>query len=65
MQAFLKDVVFGLKNWSNFNKVKKCAVVADAKWIRAIADGIDPMFKPEIKTFVPTQIEEARDWVLH
>lgn len=65
MQAFLKDMVFGIKNWKNFNKVEKCAVVADAKWIRNIADGVDPLLKPQIKTFLPTQLEEARDWVLH
>ena len=65
LQVLIKDTVFGLKNWSNFNKVEKCAVVADQKWIRTIADSIDPLFKPKIKTFYTTQLEEARDWVLH
>lgn len=65
LQALLKDMVFGLKNWGNFNKVEKCAVVADEKWIRTIASAIDPLFKPKIRTFYTTQLEEARDWVLH
>lgn len=65
MKAFMKNMVFGFKNWGNFNKVEKCAVVSDSKWIRSFASGINPLFKPQIRTFLPTQIEEARDWVLH
>lgn len=65
IMAVMKDIQFGLKNWGLFNRLEKCAVVADQKWVRGIAEAIDPLFKPEIKVFQPTQIEEARDWVLH
>jgi hypothetical protein len=65
ISALMKDIQFGLKNWSLFNRLEKCAVVADKKWVRTLAESVDPLFKPEIKVFQPAQIEEARDWVLH
>lgn len=65
VSALMKDLQFGLKNWGLFNRLQKCAVVADKKWIRTLADAVDPLFKPEIKVFQPGQIEDARSWVLH
>lgn len=39
------------------------AVVADAQWLRTLADAVSSMIPAEVRSFERTQIEEARTWL--
>lgn len=59
--ALWQDANFGLTHLNDFTHV---AVVADAKWIRTLAQAIGSVLSAEIKTFERSQIEVARQWLL-
>lgn len=62
--ALWKDIKFALKEFGNINnKLSKCAVVADAKWIEIVSNLFDPFVKAEIKFFPISEEDKARDWL--
>lgn len=63
-EAFIEDMKFGFKHLKDMKNFKKCAVVADEKWIRAITKTMDPLFDAELKGFDRAHHGDAREWVL-
>lgn len=45
------------------NKVDRVAVVADQGWIRAISKLGVLFTRAEVRSFEPTELDEARDWI--
>ena len=61
IDAFFKDIKFGIKNFSRFDKK---AVVTDKSWMRKVGDFSDRLFSSiEIKCFSFDQKDEAVKWV--
>lgn len=61
IDAFFKDLKFGIKN---FNKFDKKAVVTDKSWMKKVAAFSDRLFTNiEIKCFSFDQKEDAVKWV--
>lgn len=45
--------------------VTHAAIVADAKWMRTMAEAVSAVIPAEIKAFELSQIQEAREWLLN
>ena len=61
IEAFFKDLKFGIKNFSKFDKK---AVVTDKNWIQKLGNFSDKLFGSiEIKVFSFEEIEEAKNWL--
>lgn len=61
IDAFFKDLKFGIKN---FNKFDKKAVVTDKSWMKKLGEVSDKLFSNiEIKCFSFDQKEDAVKWV--
>jgi SpoIIAA-like len=58
--ALWKDMRFGFTHLNDFTHA---AFVADAKWIRTIAEAFGNVLSAEVKAFEPSQIDEARNWL--
>ena len=58
--ALWKDTRFGFAHLNDFTHA---ALVADAKWIRTITEAFGSILSLEVKTFEPSQIDEARNWL--
>lgn len=58
--ALWKDVRFGFAHVNDFTHA---AVVADAKWMRTIAEAVGSILSVEVKAFEASQIEAARTWL--
>lgn len=55
-----KDVRFGFAHVNDFTHA---AVVADAKWVRTLAEAISSVLSAKVKAFEGSQMEEARTWL--
>ncbi len=61
LEAFFKDLKFGIKNFGKFDKK---AVVTDKGWVKKLGEFSDKLFGSiEIKCFSFEETEEARNWV--
>ncbi|WP_204104238.1 MULTISPECIES: STAS/SEC14 domain-containing protein [Spirulina sp. CCY15215] len=58
--ALWKDIRFGFAHLNDFTHA---ALVADAKWMRTLTEVFDRILSVKVKTFKPSQIEEARHWL--
>ncbi|MBD2512424.1 STAS/SEC14 domain-containing protein [Nostoc muscorum FACHB-395] len=58
--ALWKDIRFGLTHLNDFTYA---ALVADTKWIRTLAEVFNSVLSVKVKTFEPSQIDEARNWL--
>ena len=45
------------------NDITHAAIVADAKWMRTIAEAVGAVLPAQVKAFEESQIEEARKWL--
>jgi len=52
-----------LKNIPNYNKLGKCAIVSDQKWLDTMAKVADKPMTPDIKFFSFEQKAQAKEWV--
>ncbi|MBE9048791.1 STAS/SEC14 domain-containing protein [Pleurocapsales cyanobacterium LEGE 10410] len=59
LMVFWKD----LKASPLASNVTHAAIVADAKWMRTIAEAVGSIIPMEIKAFERSQIEAAREWL--
>jgi hypothetical protein len=57
---FWDDIRFGFEHLGD---ISHAAVVADQGWIRRYVNFLDPLLKPEIKTFKLPELEVAREWL--
>ncbi|MEE9164912.1 MAG: STAS/SEC14 domain-containing protein, partial [Nitrospinota bacterium] len=61
LEAFFKDLKFGIKNFGKFDKK---AVVTDKSWIKKLGNFSDKLFGSiEIKSFSFEEKNEAQKWV--
>ena len=61
IEAFFKDLKFGI---SNFGKFDKKAVVTDKSWVKKLGEFSDKLFGSiEIRCFSFEETDEARNWV--
>ena len=61
IEAFFKDLKFGIKNFGKFDKK---AVVTDKNWVKKLGEVSDKLFSSiEIRCFSFDEIDEARSWV--
>ncbi len=61
LEAFFKDLKFGIKNFGKFDKK---AVVTDKSWIKKLGNFSDKLFGSiEIKCFSFEEKNEAQKWV--
>jgi len=61
LEAFFKDLKFGIKNFGKFDKK---AVVTDKGWVKKLGEISDKLFGSiEIKCFSFEETDEARKWV--
>lgn len=58
--ALWKDAKFGFAHVNDFTHA---AVVADAQWMRTIAEALGSVLSAEIKAFEASEIEAAREWL--
>jgi hypothetical protein len=58
--ALWKDLRFG---FSHLNDFTDAALVADARWIRALTEAFNGVLPVHVKTFERSQIDEARQWL--
>lgn len=58
--ALWKDAQFGFNHVGDFTHA---AVVADTKWMQTAADAIGFILPSAVRTFEPSQIEVAREWL--
>ncbi len=58
--ALWQDLRFGFTHLNDFTDA---ALVADASWIRTLTDIFDRVLSVKVKTFEPSQIEAARNWL--
>ncbi|MEA5472368.1 STAS/SEC14 domain-containing protein [Spirulina sp. 06S082] len=58
--ALWKDIRFGFAHLNDFTHA---ALVADAKWMRTLTEVFERVVSVKVKTFEPSQIEEARHWL--
>ncbi len=59
LMVFWKD----LKASPLVNDITHVAIVADAKWMRTIAEAVGTILSAEVKAFERSQIETARKWL--
>lgn len=59
LMVFWKD----LKASPLVNDITHVAIVADAKWMRTIAEAVGTILSAEVKAFEQSQIETARKWL--
>ncbi len=52
-----------LKQISKIQHISHAAIVADAKWVKTVAEAIGGLYPFEMKVFERSQIEEAREWL--
>lgn len=52
-----------LKQVSKINKISHAAIVADAKWVRTLAEAMGGLYPFEIKVYERSQLAEARTWL--
>ena len=52
-----------IKNIPSYNKLGKCAIVSDQKWLDAMVKVADKPMSPDIKFFNFDQKSEAKEWV--
>ena len=58
--ALWKDLRFGFAHLNDFTHA---ALVADVKWMRTLTDVFDRVLSVKVKTFEPSKIEDARNWL--
>ena len=58
--AVWSDVLFGLSNWSKFNRL---ALVTDVEWIRASARLFEPFFHRGLRIFEASELSAASAWI--
>jgi hypothetical protein len=56
-------VVQDLKNIPYYNQFERVAIVADQKWVQALARLSDPVMKVKMKTFDLGEKNAALDWL--
>ena len=52
-----------LKQISKISKISHAAIVADAKWVKTVAEAIGGLYPFEMKVFESAEIEAARAWL--
>ncbi|NJM99242.1 MAG: STAS/SEC14 domain-containing protein [Phormidesmis sp. RL_2_1] len=52
-----------LKQISKVQKISHAAIVADAKWVKTVAEAISGLYPFEMKVYERSQITEAREWL--
>ena len=52
-----------LKQISKVSKISHAAIVADAKWVKTVAEAIGGLYPFEMKVFESAEIEAARAWL--
>lgn len=52
-----------LKQISKIQKISHAAIVADAKWVKTVAEAIGGLYPFEMKVYERSQINEARTWL--
>jgi len=52
-----------LKQVSKISKISHAAIVADAKWVKTVAEAIGGLYPFEMKVYERSQISEARTWL--
>ena len=50
-------------SFAHLNDFSHAAVVADAQWLRTLTNLFDRVLSVQVKTFEPSQREEARHWL--
>jgi len=58
--AMWDDASFGLKHWSDFDRI---AFVSDIEWVTGMTAFFGAMIPAEVKTFKESDTEAARLWV--
>lgn len=62
--VLIKDLKFAINEFGTINKkMKKCAVVAEQKWIKWMTQTFVPFVDGEIRFYKPNEEEIAREWV--
>jgi SpoIIAA-like len=59
--ALWKDVRFG---FAHINDFTHAALVSETKWLRTLTEAFDNVLSAKVKAFEPSQIDEARNWLL-
>jgi SpoIIAA-like len=59
--ALWKDVRFGFVHINDFTHA---ALVSETKWLRTLTEAFDNVLSAKVKAFEPSQIDEARNWLL-
>ncbi len=63
LEAFLKDLKFGFKN---YNRFEKAAVITDKDWLRKVVEIEDKLFPgTEMKFFPLAEKEAAMEWLVN
>ena len=52
-----------LKQISKISKISHAAIVADAKWVKTVAEAIGGLYPFEMKVYESAEIETARAWL--
>ena len=52
-----------LKQVSKIRKISHAAIIADAKWVKTVAEAIGGLYPFEMKVYERSQIAEARAWL--
>ena len=52
-----------LKQISKIQKISHAAIVADAKWVKTVAEAIGGLYPFEMKVYERSQLAEARAWL--
>lgn len=52
-----------LKQVSKISRISHAAIVADAKWVKTVAEAIGGLYPFEMKVYERSQISEARTWL--
>lgn len=58
--ALWQDLRFGFAHLNDFTHA---ALVADAQWMRTVTDVLNRVLSMKVKTFEPSQLDEARHWL--
>ncbi|MFK8183159.1 MAG: STAS/SEC14 domain-containing protein [Phormidesmis sp.] len=53
-----------LQQISKIQKISHAAIVADAKWVKTVAEAISGLYPFEMKVYERAQIAEARAWLI-
>lgn len=62
--AMLKDVLYGLRHVGDVPRFDRFAIVADQKWLHALAKFEDKLLiGVEVRAFAPQERDAARAWI--